>query len=82
MANKRHERVLRLPETMARVGKGKSAIYSGVAEKTFPAPFAIEVRKDGRASVIGWKESEILSWIEERSAVRLDLKSAKKTKTA
>ena len=52
--------ILRLPSVKAVTGLSRSTIYSRIAEGRFPAPIAL----GGRA--IGWLESEIQRWIEER----------------
>jgi prophage regulatory protein len=66
------ERILRLEEVTARTGLKRSAIYTRVAAGTFPKPFPIDTRKDGRASVIGFAESEIDGWIRAKIAARGD----------
>lgn len=50
----------RLPAVMARCGLGRSSIYTGVKNGTFPAP----VRLSARA--VGWREDEIDLWVSER----------------
>ena len=52
--------ILRLPAVKARTGLSRSAIYSRVSEGTFPR----SVRLGGRA--VGWRESEIESWLSSR----------------
>jgi len=69
-ATRQPERILRLEEVTARTGLKRSAIYVRVAAGTFPKPFAIDTRKDGRASVIGFAESEVDAWIREKIATR------------
>ena len=53
-------RLIRLDEVMARVGIGKSAIYSRIRAKSFPAPVQL-----GGGSV-AWVEIEVDGWIEDR----------------
>jgi len=53
-------RFLRLPEVMARTGLSRSTIYVRLAEGRFPRP----VRLGPRA--VGWIESEIDAWMQER----------------
>lgn len=55
-------RILRLPEVERRVGLKKSSIYARMANQTFP--HQISLGDGGRA--VGWLESSIDSWIEER----------------
>ena len=52
--------LLRLPTAMMRCGLGRSSIYAGVKNGTFPAP----VRLSARA--VGWREEEIDRWVSER----------------
>jgi prophage regulatory protein len=61
---RRLHRILRLREVEDATGRKRSAIYEGVAAGTFPAP----VRLGDRA--VGWLESEILDWQEQRIAER------------
>lgn len=58
------ERLLRLPAVEQLTGLKKSTIYAGLNAKprTFPAP----VRLSARA--VAWKESEIQTWIGNRTA--------------
>lgn len=54
-------KLLRLPRVQDLTGFGKSSIYAGVKNCTFPAP----VRLSARA--VGWRESDIFQWIESRA---------------
>jgi prophage regulatory protein len=58
------ERILRLPEVKSRTGKGRSAIYAGMVDGTFPRSVPIGVK------AVGWVESEIQAWIDARIAQR------------
>jgi len=60
METRQGERLLRLQEVKHQVGLGRTAIYRGVKEGTFPAP----VKLTGRARA--WRQSEIDKWIAER----------------
>ena len=53
-------RVIRLPETIARVGLGRSAIYLGIARGKFPRPIKLGER------AIGFLEEEIEEWLRAR----------------
>lgn len=53
-------RLLRLPAVMERCGLGRSSIYAGVKNGTFPAP----VRLSARA--IAWREEDTDKWVSER----------------
>lgn len=57
------DRILRLPAVIERVGLKKTAIYEQIDAGHFPKPIPLTV--DGRA--VGWRESQISRWIEERS---------------
>jgi prophage regulatory protein len=59
----RPERLLRLSEVKVRTALGRSAIYMRIAAGTFPKPVPLGTRKDGRAALIGFAESEIDAWI-------------------
>jgi len=54
-------KLLRLPELLAMVGIGKTALYQRVKNGTFPAPIKIG---GGRAS--GWIQAEIIQWLTEQ----------------
>ncbi len=56
------ERILRLPEVQSRLGISRSGIYQRIKEGTLPAP----INLGGRC--MGFLESEIDSWLEERIA--------------
>jgi prophage regulatory protein len=53
-------RLTRIPGVMERCGLGRSSIYAGVKNGTFPAP----VRLSARA--VGWREEDIDRWVSER----------------
>jgi len=54
------KRIIRLPVVEDQTGLGRSSIYAGIAEGTFPA----QIPLGGRA--VGWDEDEINAWIEQR----------------
>lgn len=54
------QRLLRLPEVTTLVGLGKSSIYEGVKNGTFPAPIKLSRR------AVCWSSISIDSWITER----------------
>ncbi len=62
--NSQHDRLLRLPEVIQRIGLRRTAIYDGIAAGTFPAP----VRLTERA--VAWPESSIDTWIASRPSAR------------
>lgn len=53
------DRLLRLPEVMARVGLKRSAIYQRMSEGRFP-----KSRSLGRKCAV-WVESEVEAWVRE-----------------
>jgi prophage regulatory protein len=58
------QRILRLPQVKQITGLGKTQIYAGVATGIFPRPVPISVR------AVGWLESELNRWVDERIAAR------------
>jgi prophage regulatory protein len=54
------ERLLRRPEVEKMTGRGRSAIYEGISNGTFPAPVKIGPR------AVAWPESTIAQWIADR----------------
>lgn len=58
------DRVLRLPDVVAAVGLRRSAIYARVRDGRFPAPINIT------SHAVGWRESELKTWIEQRPCQR------------
>lgn len=57
-------RLIRLDEVKRRTGFGKSSIYNGVADGTFPKPVPLGAR------AVAWVEDEIQEWIEARISER------------
>ena len=55
------ERILRLKEVKNRTGLSRSTIYAWIKEGKFPKAVALGDK------AIGWRESEISSWIESRN---------------
>ena len=56
------DRVLRKPEVSERVGLSTTAIYLMERRGDFPKRFRIGAR------AVGWRESEVMDWINSRSA--------------
>ena len=52
--------ILRLPQVISCTGLSRSAIYRAIDEGSFPLPRRISTR------AVGWLESEVLSWIDQR----------------
>ena len=62
-------RILRLPEVLARTGLSRSTIYVRVDQGRFPKPVSLGAR------AVGWIESEVDRWIQERIAESRDGRS-------
>jgi len=56
--------LLRLPEVVALVRLGRSAIYAAVARGEFPPPLKIGKRASA------WRRADVEAWVEERVAQR------------
>jgi prophage regulatory protein len=54
--------ILRCPEVQARTGLARSSIYAAIAAGTFPPPIKLSAR------TVGWIESDVIAWFEERVA--------------
>ncbi len=59
-----NHRILRLPELLHKTGLSRNTAYRLIREEGFPKPIPL----GGRA--VGWIESEIDAWIEERMQKR------------
>jgi len=57
-------RIIKLKEVMNLTSLSRASIYRYLKENTFPSQIKIGVRS------VGWKESEILDWIELRPTVK------------
>ncbi len=53
-------RILRLPDVELKTGRPCSSIYWMMANNTFPSPIKLGQRS------VGWLESEVDQWIDER----------------
>ena len=56
--------ILRLPEVENKTGRKRSSIYADISEGKFPAPINLGAR------AVGWLESEINQWIDEKISTR------------
>ncbi len=54
------QKILKLPMVEDRTGYRRSSIYLKVSQGTFPSPITLGARS------VGWLESEIDAWIEQR----------------
>jgi prophage regulatory protein len=57
------DRILRLPMVRDRTGLSRSTIYDLIARDLFPRPVKLGPR------AVGWRESTIEVWLEERTAL-------------
>jgi prophage regulatory protein len=57
-------KILRLPDVKAATGLSRSTIYSQIEAGLFPGQVPIGTK------AVGWVESEIESWIQDRIAQR------------
>ena len=57
-------RVLRLKDVLSITGLGKTSIYKLIGLKRFPKPISLSLRS------VGWLESEIQAWIQEKINAR------------
>lgn len=64
------DRILRVPETLSRVGFGRTSLWRRVRAGEFPAP-----RQLG-GGMIGFLESEVSAWLESRPKVGEETGSA------
>lgn len=55
------DKILRLPQVMARVGLKKSAIYKMIGNGEFPAQLKLGTHASG------WLESDVQKWIMKRA---------------
>jgi prophage regulatory protein len=65
-------KLLRRPDVEAMTGLRRSSIYEMMQENTFPKPVQLNKR------MVGWVESEIEDWLEEKIADRDGVKKKKK----
>lgn len=55
-------RILRMPELIARIGLSRSTIYEAISKGNFPPSISLGAR------AVGWLESDVDHWIEERAS--------------
>ncbi len=55
------DRVLRAPEVTARTGLSRTTLWREMKAKRFPEPIKITSSR-----CIGWRESEVMTWLESR----------------
>ncbi len=57
-------RIYRLPAVLERTGLSRSTLYVMIEVGTFPAPVPLGAR------AVGWTESDLVSWLDGRKALR------------
>ena len=57
-------RVLKLKDVLSKTGLGKTTLYKLISLSEFPKPIGLGLRS------VGWLESEIEAWIQEKVNVR------------
>lgn len=63
---KKPQNILRRKQVEARVGLTRTTIYRKMSEGTFPLPISLGGPDSASNSAVGWLESEIDAWIDER----------------
>lgn len=58
------DRILRLPDVVSMVGIKRSSIYDFMKKGIFPASIPLGEK------AVGWRESEIAQWVEQRTQLR------------
>ncbi|EOX3337795.1 TPA: helix-turn-helix transcriptional regulator [Vibrio cholerae] len=58
------DRIIRMPELSKKIGCARSTIYAFILRGEFPKPIPLGMR------TVGWKESEVDEWIEQRQSLR------------
>lgn len=66
--------ILRMPKLTVATGMGKTKIYELISKNNFPKPIRL-----GSDRAVGWLESEIEEWLQERANER-NLNLSKKIK--
>lgn len=60
LENNQKDKFLRLSDVKERTGLSRSTIYLNISKNIFPRPISLGVR------CVGWLESEIDAWIQNR----------------
>ncbi|ALX12449.1 hypothetical protein P350_13320 [Burkholderia cepacia JBK9] len=60
--------IIRLPELMKTVGRGKSAIYQGMADGTFPT----NIKLGRGARSVGWRRADVERWLADPAGYRAE----------
>jgi len=58
------KRIIKLPKVKDKIGLGRTTIYQMITDGGFPAPISLGTR------AVGWLESEVDQWIQERAQHR------------
>lgn len=57
-------KIIRLPQVKNMTGYSRSSIYLKISQGSFPLPVSLGAR------AVGWLESEVVGWIEEKIKAR------------
>lgn len=60
--------ILRLPAVLERTGLSRSTVYLMISKNQFPAPVSLGER------AVGWVESQIDQWVDEKIAASQEIK--------
>lgn len=58
------EKILRLPELLAKTGLSRSTVYAMAKNRTFPQPVSLGLRCSG------WLQSEVNDWLTQKITQR------------
>ena len=58
------EKILRLPEVLAKTGLSRSTVYAMAKDQAFPKPISLGLRCSG------WLQSEVNEWLFKKIAER------------
>ena len=53
-------KIYRLPEVLVLTGLCRTSVYKALAAKDFPTPIMLGKR------AVGWRESELMDWVQTR----------------
>lgn len=73
-SNQYSRRILRIKQVIDRTGLSRSTIYDRINSKSprydpsFPKPIKLNANASSNTGAVGWLESDIEAWIEQRIA--------------
>ena len=62
----RRIRIMRIADVMEMVGLSRATIWRRINHRQFPAPLKLG---GPRSRAVGWREADVVQWIEEREEV-------------